>query len=127
VICNAISCLDAECHDGVDNVVVVVLECLDSLLARHTGLGHDKFDVLGLQAGIVDFFVIVIVFLLSLLVFNLLALSVLIVVIVTGVVFTGLLSSELLSGGGLVLRVEILDLGLTEDAITILVSVPLVW
>jgi hypothetical protein len=84
-------------------------------------LSHDKFNVLGLQAGIVDFLLIVIVFLLGLLVFDLLALSVLIVVVMTSMIFTGLLSCELLSGGSLVLRVEILDLGLTENAILMLV------
>lgn len=85
-------------------------------------MSHDKFDILGLETGIVDFFVVVIIFLLGLLIFDLLALAVLSRVIVTGVVRTSLLlCGELLSSGGLVLRVEILNFGLAEDAVMSLV------
>ena len=41
---------------------------------------------------------------------------VVVIVVVTGVLTTGLSGSELLSGGSLGLSVQVLNLGLTEDA-----------
>jgi len=43
--------LHGELHDGVDDVVVGVLEGLDGFLAGDVGLGHDELDVLLLDAG----------------------------------------------------------------------------
>jgi hypothetical protein len=60
-----------------------------------------------------------------------LALSVVVGVIVARVVVSGvvvlLLSSELLGSGSLSLGVEILDLGLTEDAIAEAISMCVCW
>jgi hypothetical protein len=38
--------LYAQRHDGVDYVIVVFLQCLDSLVPRDTCLGHDQLDIL---------------------------------------------------------------------------------
>lgn len=43
--------------------------------------------------------------------------------VVTGVVTGGLGGSELLSGGSLGLGVQVLNLGLTEDAASVLVNI----
>jgi hypothetical protein len=89
-------------------------------------LGHDQFDVLSFESTIINFLIIV-VFLLSLLVFDCLALAMVmvVVVIVAGVIGVGGLSScELLGGSSLRLRVEIFDLGLAEDAMILVSSCP---
>ena len=76
---------------------------------------HDQLDVLGFETTVVNLFIVIIVFL-DLLVLNSLALTVLGGVVVSGVVLTSLLGcGKLLSSGSLVLRVEVFDLGLTED------------
>lgn len=106
--------LDTERHDGIDNVIVVLLQCLDSLFAADVGLGHDELDILVLDALGVDLLVVI------LLLFLLLGVAVL-GVAVAGVVValvaalggslgSDLLSSSLLGGG-----VDVLDLGLTKD------------
>lgn len=41
-------------HDGVDDVVVVVLQGAYCLRPRHVGLWHDQFDVLDLNAGLIN-------------------------------------------------------------------------
>lgn len=41
-------------HDGVDDVVVVVLQGAYRLRPRHVGLWHDQFDVLDLNAGLIN-------------------------------------------------------------------------
>lgn len=118
--------LRAERHDGVDNVVVVLLQRLDSLLPAHRGLGHDELNVLGLETSLVD--LLTVVLLLDLLLGGLdgLALVVVVmVVVVTGVVVGTSLALELLSGGSLGLGVEVLNLGLTEDAVVM--SGPCPW
>ena len=80
-------------------------------------MSHDELDVLGLETTVVDFLIVVIVFF-DFLVFDCLALAVLISVVVSRVITASLFScSELLSSSCLVLRVEILDLSLTEDTI----------
>ena len=112
------SCLYAESHDGVDDIVVVLLQGLDGLLAGDGSLLHDKLDVLGLKTRVIDLLTVVLLLdlLLDLL---LLAVSVVVVVVVVvaGVVVALLLSlGELLGGGSLSLGVQVLDLGLTEDA-----------
>ncbi len=79
-------------------------------------MGHDELDILGLKIGVVDL-LLVIIFFLGLLVLDRLAPGVLLGVVMARMVGTGLFGgSELLCGGGLVLRVEIFNLGFTEDA-----------
>jgi hypothetical protein len=61
--------LDAECHDRIDNVVIVFLQGLNGLLATDVGLGHDEFDVLVLEVGCVDLLsVVIVLFLLGIMV-----------------------------------------------------------
>src|SRR4051812_12872509 len=55
----------AQRHYGVDNVVIVLLECLDSLYARHVGLLHHELDVLVLEPILVHLVVLILVFLLN--------------------------------------------------------------
>ena len=82
---------------------------------------HDKLDVLALEARVVDLLVVILLLFLLLLVFNSLALAVVVVVIVVVVMASVVVGlslglSELLSGGSLSLGVQVLNLGLTEDA-----------
>jgi hypothetical protein len=110
--------LYAQRHDAVDDVVVILLESLDSLLAAHTGLSHDKLNVFSLQTSIIDFLSVILFLLCRLL--TSIALDGLALVGVTGVVvrsLIGRLCSELLGGRSLRLRVQVLDLGLAEDAV----------
>lgn len=112
------SVLDAECHDGVDYVVIVLLEGLDGLRAGHGGLGHDELNVLVLEALGVNL-LIVILFLLLGVAAALDGLGVLAVaVVVTGVVVLATTLGQLLGSGLLGGRVQVLNLGLTEDAVT---------
>jgi hypothetical protein len=105
--------LDTQCHDRVDYVVVVLLEGLDGLLAADRRLGHDEFDILVLDALGVDLLVVILLLLGSLLAVAVVVAGV--VVVVRGGV------GELLGSGSLGAGVEVLDLGLTEDAVTLLV------
>ena len=117
--CHGSHRLYAQGHDTVDNVVVVLLEGLDGLLPRNAGLLHDELDVLGLKARVVNLLIVILLLLLVLLVLDSLALALagLVAVVVAGVVVgCGLGLSKLLGGGSLSLGVEVLDLGLTEDA-----------
>ena len=78
---------------------------------------HDELNVLGLNTAVVNFLIIVI-FLLGLLVFDCLAFAVLDGMVVTLMASVGLFGGgELLCRGGLVLRVEVFDLGFTKDAV----------
>lgn len=111
-------CLDAESHDGVDDIVVVLLERLDSLLPRYVGLRHDELNVLVLDALGVHLLAVVLLLLGSLVgagVGTLDGLAAGLAVVVAGVVV--LSGGELLGSGGLSRGVEVLDLGLTEDAV----------
>lgn len=115
--------LYAQCHDTVDNIVVVLLECLDGLLPTDAGLGHDKLNVLGLETGVVNLLTIVFLLLgwLARTLLNGLAL----VGTISGVVVGSLvcrLCGELLGGGSLSLNVEVLNLGLTKDAVPMLAT-----
>lgn len=115
--------LYAESHDRVNDIVVVLPQRLNSLLTGNASLSHNEINILSLEASLIDLLAIVL-FLLLLLrseVGNgLLALTVVVVVVmlvvVTSVVTGGLGGGELLGGGGLGLSVQVLDLGLTEDA-----------
>lgn len=107
----------AERHDRVDDIIVVLPEGLDGLLPGHVGLGHDELNVLGLQTRLINLLAVVLI--LVLLGFGLRSLALALSVVVTGVVSgtSGLGSSELLSSTDLRLSVQVLDLGLTEDAV----------
>ena len=108
----------AEGHDRVDNVVVVLLQSLDGLLPADVCLGHDEFDVFGFETGVVDLFAVIFFFLLGL--FRVTTLDglalVAVIVIMTGVI-SGRLCGKLLRGTGLGGRVEVFNLGLSEDAV----------
>lgn len=109
--------LYAQRHDTVDDIVVVLLECLDGLLPADAGLGHDKLNVLGLETSVVDLFTVVLLlswFARSLL--NGLALVSAVGRVVVGSLVSSL-RGELLSGGSLSLNVEILNLGLAKNAV----------
>ena len=109
-------------HDRVDDIIPILLERFDGLLSRHAGLVHDEVDILALQIRVVDFIVIIVVVLGFLGLLFALAVVV-VVVIMPGVVVAGVVScagvlgsGELLGGAGLGLRVEVFDLGFSEDA-----------
>lgn len=111
----------AESHDRVHDIVVVLPEGLDGLLAGDVSLGHDKVNVLGLEAGLINLLAVVLLFFLLGLDFGGLALAVVVVmvvvVVVTSVLTTGGLGGgQLLSSGSLGLGVQVLNLGLAEDA-----------
>ena len=108
--------LRAESHDGIDNVIVVLLEGLDSLLPADRGLGHDELNVLWLETSLVN--LLTVILLLGLGVGTGVDGLALVTVIVPSVVTRGtLLVLQLLSSSGLCLRVQVLNLGLTENAI----------
>lgn len=100
--------LDTQCHDRVDYVVVVFFERLDGLLPGHVGLRHYQLDVLVLDALGVHLFALLLLLLLGYLV--------LVVVRVACVVVLRRLAGQLLRGRRLGAGVEVLDLGLAEDA-----------
>lgn len=105
--------LNTQCHNGVDDIVVVLLQGLDGLLPADVGLGHDKLDILVLNALGVDLLaVILLLLLLGIGVGGLAGLGVAVARVV--VLTTG--SGELLGGSLLGSGVEVLDLGLAEDA-----------
>jgi hypothetical protein len=115
--------LYAQSHDRVDYIIVVLLQCLDSLLSGNACLGHNQLDIFVLQARSINLLsVILIIILLVITLINSFAFPVVVVgMIVTRVVVSGvvvlLLSGELLGSGSLRLGVEILDLGLTKDTV----------
>lgn len=102
-------CLYAESHDRVDDVVVVLLQGLDGLLAGDGSLLHDKLDVLGLKTRVIDLLTVILLLLgllLDLALALVVSVVVVVVVVVAGVVVTLLLSlGELLGGGSLSLGV----------------------
>jgi len=106
--------LYAQGHDGVDDIVVVLLEGLNGLLSADRSLSHDKLNVLGLETGLVNLLTVILLFLL-LLGLDLGGLA--LVRVVVGVLGGTLLLGELLGSGSLGLRVQVLNLGLTEDAV----------
>lgn len=111
--------LYAQCHDTVDNIVVVLLERLDSLLPANAGLGHDELNVLSLKPSVVNLLTIVLLLLTRLaraFLDGLALVGALSRVVVRSLV--GGLRGELLGSGSLSLNVQVLDLGLTENAAT---------
>ncbi len=115
--------LDAQRHDRVDNVVVVFFQCLDRLLARHAGLRLDQLNVLVLNARGIDLVVIVILLLLLSLVIGAVVVVVVVVVIMVVVVAVAgvvvVVARQLLGSGRLGTGVEVLNLGLAEDAVSL--------
>lgn len=110
--------LYAQCHDTVDDVVVILLERLDGLLSAYAGLGHDKLNILSLETSVVNLLPVILL-LLSWFAGALLN-GLPLVSAVGGVVVRGLvggLRGELLGGGSLSLNVEVLNFGLAEDAV----------
>lgn len=88
--------LCAQRHNGIDDVVVILLEGFDGLLPGHTRLLHDQLDVLGLEACVV--LLLAVVLFLFLLVLGSLALAVVVIVVV---VVAGVIVRTSLSGGEL--------------------------
>ncbi len=117
---NRLLCLSyTQCHDRIDYVISVLFQCLDSLLPRNIGLGHNKFDVLAFQPCIIDFLLIIII-LFRLLDF-LFAPSM--IVVMAGMIMAGMVSGtgvlccgKLLGCVCLGLRVQIFDFGFAKDA-----------
>ena len=109
----------AEGHDGVDDIIVVLTQGLDGLLARDVGLCHDQVNILGLQTTLVDLLAVILLFFLLGLGLGGLALAqqVNVAVVVAGVLVTtgSFGGGQLLSSGSLGLGVQVLDLGLTKD------------
>jgi nitrogen fixation/metabolism regulation signal transduction histidine kinase len=119
---NSLGTLYAQSHNRVDYIIVVLFQCLDSLLSGDACLGHDQLDVLILKTRSIDLLsIVLIIVLLVITLIDCLSFSIVMGVIVARVVVSGvvmlLLSSELLGSGSLSLGVEILDLGLTEDTL----------
>ena len=106
----------AEGHDGVDDIIVVLAQGLDGLLPGHVGLSHDQVNVLGLEATLVNrLAIILLIVLLGL--GGLCAEFGLVLVVVASVLTASSLSGgQLLGSRSLGLGVQVLDLGLTEDA-----------
>ena len=119
--------LYAESHDGVNDIVVVLPESLDGLLAGDVCLCHNELDILGLKVGLINLLTIILLILLLIVGLGGLGLAENLLVVVTGVVASGLGGSELLSGGSLGLGVQVLNLGLTEDAKSFSVKVIHTW
>ncbi len=107
--------LYTQCHDGVDDIVIVFLQSFDSLFPRYACLLHDEFNVLALQACFIDLLIIILFLFLCIASVNCLALA----VIVGSLCCFGV--CELLSGSSLRLGVKVFDLRLTKDAGTLLV------
>ncbi|KAI6775734.1 hypothetical protein HG530_002492 [Fusarium avenaceum] len=113
----------AESHNGIDNIVVVLLQCLDSLIAADVGLSHDELNVLILESGSIDLLIVILLLIILLIVVvlvllllgglsSLAGLAVVVAGVVLSVSGSELGSSSLLSGS-----VHVLDLGLTENTI----------
>jgi hypothetical protein len=116
--------LYAKRHNGVDYIVVVLFQCLDSLLPRNRRLLHDQLNILALESRLVHLLAIVLIFIILLFLASLnglaLAVSPRAVVMACMLVdFTGL--NDLVGGIGLSLRVEVFDFGLSKDAVDLLV------
>lgn len=105
--------LNAQRHDGVDYIVVIFLQCFNSLLARNVGLGHDELNILVLDTLSIYLFAVILLFFLGCLA---LVVMVIIAVAVTGVVVVVSTSAgKLLGSSGLGTGVEVLNLSLAKD------------
>lgn len=110
--------LYAESHDRVDDITIILLQCLDCLVSRDAGLSHDELDILVLESSCVGL-LFVLLFLGWLGLFDGLAFAVVLGVVVTGVIVAGvvvLVASDVLGSKLLLLRVQVFDLGFTENA-----------
>lgn len=97
---------NTQSHDGIDDVVVVLLERLDRLFPRHVRLVHHEFDILRLQTRVVDLLVVIFL-LLGFLVLGRFTLARAFV----GVVVTRVVSRRSRLGGGKLLGGDGLGLG----------------
>lgn len=112
--------LCGQFHDSIHYIIVVGFQGLDSLVSRDGGLRHDELDVLGFQAGVIDW--LAVVFFCLLLLFgrgSLLVVMVMVVVVIVTSVFVGFVFTrgELLGSSKLVSSSGVLDLSLTEDTV----------
>lgn len=108
--------LYAQRHDGVDDIVIILLQCFDSLLSADIRLCHDQFNVLCLKASIINFFsIILFLFYFLGITLDRLALVIMIVIMIVAGMIASRLCCELLGGAGLGSRVEVFDLGFTKD------------
>jgi hypothetical protein len=106
--------LYAQSHNGIDNIIVVLPQSFDGLFTRHACLSHDQLDILIFQARLIDF--LAVVFILFLLVPSINCLALVTMIVACVCIFTASSIRDLLCRRGLSLRVEVLDLGFTEDA-----------
>ena len=107
----------AKRHDRIHNIVLVLSQGLHGLLAGDARLRHDQFNILSLQASLVNFLAIVLLLLLLLGIgLRALALAKVVVVVVTSVLAGSLGSGKLLGSRGLGLGVQVFDLSLTKNA-----------
>ena len=105
--------LNTQCHDGVYYVVIIFLQCFDSLLARNVGLGHDELDILVLDA--LSIYLLAIVFLLLLGCLALVVVVAIVVAVAGVVVVVSTSAGKLLGSSGLGAGIEVLNLSLAED------------
>ena len=101
--------LYTQCHNGVDNVVVIFLQSFDSLLPGYARLLHDEFNVLAFQISFVDLLIVILFLFLSIAGVNCLALA----MIVSSLCCFGV--GKLLSGSSLRLGVKVFDLSFAKD------------
>jgi hypothetical protein len=113
-----------QSHNGIDYIIVVLLQCLNSFVFRDTRLLHNQFNILRLDTSSIYLLIILFVILLVVTCINSLALAIVVRVVVARVimarVIVRLLGSQLLGSGCLGLRVKVLNLSLTEDTETVL-------
>jgi hypothetical protein len=107
--------LDTQCHNRIDNIIVILLQGLYSLWTANIGLGHDELNILVLYAIGVNLLSIVVVIVVVFLVVGLLGGLAVVTVVVASVVGLGVGLGELGSSGLLSGGVQVLDLGLTEN------------
>ena len=76
--------LYAQCHDRVDYIIVILLQCLNSLLSGNACLSHDQLDILVLKTRSINLLsIILVIILLVIALINSLALSVVMGVIMS--------------------------------------------
>ena len=115
--------LYAQSHDGIDYVVVILLQCLHSFVPRDTCLSHDKLNVLVLKTCSIDLLSIILILILLVvtsldgLAFSVVMAGVIVTRVIMASVVVGVLSSKLLSGRSLCLGIEILNFGLTKNTV----------
>lgn len=133
--------LNTQRHNTIHDIIVILLERLDGLFATDARLRHHELDIFTLQTGVVDFLAVVVFVVFGRLVVYGFAFAFVRggggvggVVRGGGIVGAvgegvdccagggGFLGGELLSGRGLLLRVEVFDLGFAEDDVGVAVG-----